>query len=71
MITKAYANVSAFLATYKNDQRGVTAIEYGLIGVAMAAVVSVAFASNGTIVTGLTKAFDAIGTSISAVAPTK
>ena len=64
MITKAYANVSAFLATYKNDQRGVTAIEYGLIGVAMVAVVSVAFASDGSIVSGLTAAFTKIGTTL-------
>ena len=61
MITKAYANVSAFLATYKNDQRGVTAIEYGLIGIAMAAAITTVFSDKGSFITGLTAAFNNIG----------
>lgn len=41
MITKLYVKTSLFLSQFKNDQRGVTAIEYGLIGVAMAVALSV------------------------------
>jgi len=70
MITKMYVNVSTFLATYKNDERGVTAIEYGLIGVAMATLLGAAFAANGgdgSIVGELTKAFDKIASGITAV----
>ncbi|GAL03944.1 Flp pilus assembly protein [Photobacterium aphoticum] len=46
MITKLYAKADAFLSSYKNDERGVTAIEYGLIAVAMAGLLAVVL-SNG------------------------
>ncbi|MCY9852728.1 MULTISPECIES: Flp family type IVb pilin [Vibrio] len=49
MITKLYVKTSLFLSQFKNDQRGVTAIEYGLIGVAMAVLLSVALGSTGFI----------------------
>ncbi|WP_084266935.1 Flp family type IVb pilin [Shewanella marina] len=45
---KLYSQAMAFLATYKNDERGVTAIEYGLIAVAMAAMLSAVFVYTGT-----------------------
>ena len=67
MLTKAYINVTEFLENYKNDERGVTAIEYGLIGVAMATMLGVAFASDGNIVKNLTGAFEQISTSIAGV----
>jgi pilus assembly protein Flp/PilA len=49
MITKLYVKTSLFLSQFKNDERGVTAIEYGLIAVAMAVLVTTAVASDGFI----------------------
>ncbi|AYV20000.1 MULTISPECIES: Flp family type IVb pilin [Vibrio] len=66
MITKLYVKTSLFLSQFKNDQRGVTAIEYGLIGVAMAIAVSVAFSvgGDGGFLKELKAAFAKIGTTI-------
>ncbi len=36
-----------FLSQFKNDERGVTAIEYGLIAVAMAVLVTAAVGPTG------------------------
>ena len=49
MITKLYVKTSMFLSQFKNDERGVTAIEYGLIAVAMAVLVSTAVDDGGFI----------------------
>ena len=49
MITKLYVLTSLFLSKFKNDERGVTAIEYGLIAVAMAVLVTTAVGSDGFI----------------------
>jgi len=72
MITKMYVNVDTFLATYKNDERGVTAIEYGLIGVAMATLLGTVFASGDKtgLLGKLTAAFAGITTAITKVFPT-
>ncbi|MEC4725702.1 Flp family type IVb pilin [Shewanella sp. D64] len=66
---KYYCNAMAFLATYKKDERGVTAIEYGLIGVAMASLLAVVFAATGdeSLIAKLTAAFTAITDSIGKV----
>nr|WP_318401580.1 Flp family type IVb pilin [Photobacterium leiognathi] len=55
----------AFFAKFQKDERGVTAIEYGLIAIAMAALLTTVFASNGTIINNLKKGYEAIGTSLS------
>lgn len=49
MITRLYVKTSLFLSQFKNDERGVTAIEYGLIAVAMAVVVTAAVDTTGFI----------------------
>ncbi|HHY0522553.1 Flp family type IVb pilin [Vibrio parahaemolyticus] len=63
MFTKLYVKTNLFLSRFKNDERGVTAIEYGLIGVAMAVLVSVAVGDNGFI-KELGNAFDSIADTI-------
>ncbi|KLV04162.1 hypothetical protein ABT56_16275 [Photobacterium aquae] len=65
MLTSVYAKVDAFLSAYKNDERGVTAIEYGLIGVAMAVVLGTIFAKDGSVITSLTEAFTKISDTLS------
>ncbi|EGU36047.1 fimbrial protein, Flp/Fap pilin component [Vibrio sp. N418] len=51
---------------FVNDQRGVTAIEYAVIGVAVSALVLTVFATNGGLGTALTDAFTKISTAIKA-----
>ncbi|WP_447027179.1 Flp family type IVb pilin [Vibrio alginolyticus] len=63
MITKLYVKTSLFLSQFKNDERGVTAIEYGLIAVAMAVLVTTAVGEGGFI-GKLEKAFTQVGTAI-------
>ncbi len=46
MLVNIYANCAAFLHTLKNDQRGVTAIEYALVAVAVATIVAAALAGG-------------------------
>jgi len=71
MFTQMYIKTSTFLATYKNDESGVTAIEYGLIGVAMATLLGVVFSSTatGSLLGTLTSAFAGITTAIGDVTP--
>lgn len=52
-----------FLSQFKNDERGVTAIEYGLIAVAMAVLVSTAVGTGGFI-EKLEAAFTQVGDTI-------
>ena len=60
-----HSRFSSLIEKYKNDERGVTAIEYGLIGVAMATLLGTALSSgDNTMIGELTKAFAEIGTSI-------
>ncbi|GAL28800.1 Flp pilus assembly protein [Vibrio variabilis] len=60
MMAKLQTKAVAFLNDFKNDERGVTAIEYGLIAAAMAAALTVVFGSDGSIVEPLQNAFNSI-----------
>jgi pilus assembly protein Flp/PilA len=53
MLLSTYVKAKLALEDFKKDQRGVTSIEYAIIGVAIAAIVSTVFANNTT--TGLGK----------------
>lgn len=59
MLTKLAIKTQIALENFKNDQRGVTAIEYAIIGVAISAIVLAVF--NGD----LKKALDGAMTTIS------
>ncbi|CDT57610.1 MULTISPECIES: Flp family type IVb pilin [Vibrio] len=63
MITKLYVKTNMFLSQFKNDERGVTAIEYGLIAVAMAVLVTTAVGADGFI-GKLEGAFEQVATAI-------
>ncbi|MGR5259427.1 Flp family type IVb pilin [Vibrio astriarenae] len=43
MLTKMFVNAQVALQKLKNDERGVTAIEYAIIGVAISAIVLAVF----------------------------
>lgn len=60
----------AFFSKFQKDQRGVTAIEYGLIAIAMAALLTVVFSKDGTITKNLQEGYAKIGSAISASSST-
>jgi pilus assembly protein Flp/PilA len=57
MLLSTFVKAKLVLEEFKNDERGVTAIEYAVIGAAIAGVLAVVFSDTGSIVTGLTNAF--------------
>tara|TARA_Y100001956_G_C3963133_1_gene117636 strand:- start:67 stop:261 length:195 start_codon:yes stop_codon:yes gene_type:complete len=61
MITKLFVKAQLALENYKNDEQGVTAIEYGLIAAGVAVAVGAAAATLGTDLTAIfTKISDAL-----------
>ncbi|WP_434528048.1 Flp family type IVb pilin [Vibrio sp. K4] len=65
MITKLYVDLTNYLNELKNDEQGVTAIEYGLIGVAMALMlIAVLGTGNNDFLGALQDAFEKIGSEI-------
>lgn len=65
MITKLYVDVTNYLNELKNDEQGVTAIEYGLIGVAMALMLIAVLGNDSKDFLGaLQDAFEKIGSEI-------
>lgn len=68
MLTNLYCKLSTFLISFKNDERGVTAIEYGLIAAAMAGVLIAAFygSEDDSITASLGNAFESIRSALDA-----
>ncbi|WP_117235016.1 Flp family type IVb pilin [Vibrio maerlii] len=56
MLTNLYCKISTLFTSFKNDERGVTAIEYAIIAVAVAAIVSLMFTDGGSFETALSGA---------------
>lgn len=54
----------AFFSKFQKDQRGVTAIEYGLIAIAMAALLTAVFSKDGSVIDGLRNGYNSISTSL-------
>lgn len=71
-LKKIYFTGLATLYTFKNDQRGVTAIEYAVIAVAISALMLVVFSTDTTKGLGkaLVDAMDKISTMIGSVGTT-
>ncbi|HBB9337854.1 TPA: Flp family type IVb pilin [Shigella flexneri] len=67
-ITKYYGKTKQCVARFAKDERGVTAIEYALIGVAMATLLAFIFGDQNSGFLGAIKdAFDAIAAAIQQV----
>ncbi|CED57505.1 Flp family type IVb pilin [Aliivibrio wodanis] len=64
MLTKLFVKSSIALQNFKNDQRGVTAIEYAIIGVAISAIVLAVFQSDNGLEGALQGAMDTITSNI-------
>ncbi|MGR3808771.1 pilus assembly protein Flp/PilA [Pasteurella testudinis DSM 23072] len=57
MLTKAYIHVTEALRRFKQNQRGVTAIEYGLIAVAVAVLIVAVFYNDSGFIGQLKEKF--------------
>ncbi|EGR2795687.1 Flp family type IVb pilin [Vibrio navarrensis] len=66
MLTKVYVKTRLLLESFAKDQRGVTAIEYAIIGVAISAIVLAVFSGDNGLKTALTTAISNITTKIGA-----
>ena len=64
MLTKLFVKSQLALQSFKNDERGVTAIEYAIIGVCISAIVLAVF--NGTLRDALEGAMSTISSNIEA-----
>ncbi|WP_373819187.1 Flp family type IVb pilin [Glaesserella sp.] len=60
LTTKAYIAMTEAFRNFKKDEKGVTAIEYGLIAVAVAAMIVVVFYGNNGFIQGLQNKFNAL-----------
>ncbi|OOE34355.1 Flp family type IVb pilin [Salinivibrio kushneri] len=66
MLTKMYVNTRLALALFAKDERGVTAIEYAIIGVAISAIVLAVFQGDNGLQSALEGAISAITSNITA-----
>ncbi|MGF1712652.1 Flp family type IVb pilin [Vibrio kagoshimensis] len=65
MFTTLFVKTKVALENYKNDEQGVTAIEYGLIAAAIAGVVALAFGNADSGIAGaLSDVFNTIISSL-------
>ncbi|HDR0614321.1 Flp family type IVb pilin [Pasteurella multocida] len=64
LTTQAYIAVTESIRKFKNDERGVTAIEYGLIAVAVAVLIVAAFYGDDGLVKSLQDKFSKLTESV-------
>ena len=66
LTTKAYIKATEALRNFKKDEAGVTAIEYGLIAVAIAVLIVAVFYSNTGFKAALENQFNNLSNTVSA-----
>lgn len=73
MLTKMYVNTRLALESFAKDKRGVTAIEYAIIGVAISAIVLAVFQGDGasSLKGALTNAISKITSNVNSAATIK
>ncbi|MGC6406299.1 Flp family type IVb pilin [Bisgaard Taxon 45] len=71
LTTQAYIAVTESIRAFKKDERGVTAIEYGLIAVAVAVLIVAAFYGDKGLVKSLQTKFTELTTSVTSATVTK
>lgn len=64
LTTKAFVKVTEAIRSFKENNEGVTAIEYGLIAIAVAALIATVFYSKGGFIDALKAKFSALATKI-------
>ncbi|HFQ5441767.1 TPA: Flp family type IVb pilin [Vibrio vulnificus] len=68
MLNKVIFKTLAAIESFKHDQRGVTAIEYAVIAVAISALMLVVFGQGGKVETALQGAMSTVAGNIDAAA---
>lgn len=71
LTTKAYISVTESLRKFKENQSGVTAIEYGLIAVAVAVLIVAVFYNNGGFIDSLKNKFASLASTVTAASITQ
>ncbi|SJL82787.1 Flp family type IVb pilin [Vibrio palustris] len=69
LCAKAYATTASYVHSFSADKRGVTAIEYAIIGVAISAIIFAMF--NGKLSTALDGAMKTISDNIDSASKIK
>ena len=64
LTTKAYIKATEAVRNFKNNEDGVTAIEYGLIAVAIAVLIIAAFYTDGSFVKNLQSKFSVLASKV-------
>ena len=64
LTTKAYIKATEAVRNFKNNEDGVTAIEYGLIAVAVAVLIIAAFYTDGSFVKNLQSRFSVLASKV-------
>ncbi|TCP94650.1 pilus assembly protein Flp/PilA [Cricetibacter osteomyelitidis] len=64
LTTKAYISATEAFRRFKQNEKGVTAIEYGLIAVAVAAMIVVVFYNQGGFIDSLKGKFGELATKV-------
>ena len=64
LTTKAYIKATEAVRNFKNNEDGVTAIEYGLIAVAVAVLIIAAFYTDGSFVKNLQYKFSVLASKV-------
>jgi conserved domain protein len=64
LTTKAYIKATEAFRSFKNNQQGVTAIEYGLIAIAVAVLIVAVFYSDTGFIKQLQSKFSSLTTTI-------
>ncbi|TDQ57641.1 pilus assembly protein Flp/PilA [Mesocricetibacter intestinalis] len=64
LTTKAYIAATEGLRKFKENQQGVTAIEYGLIAIVIAVFIIAVFYKDGGFISQLSKKFSDLGKTI-------
>lgn len=67
LTTKAYIAVTEGIRNFKQNQQGVTAIEYGLIAVALAILIIAVFYNEGGFIQSLKGKFETLTSTIGTV----
>lgn len=65
LTTKAYVSASNAIYNFKKNQKGVTAIEYGLIAVAVAALIVAVFYGDNSFLGALKSKFNSLKETVS------
>ena len=71
LTTKAYVKVTEAIRSFKENQQGVTAIEYGLIAIAVAVLIVAVFYNDTGFIAKLKTKFGDLTTTISNATVTK